>query len=223
MLDALRDGVGGYRRLSDCNGNMNWPDKGVYFFFENGELRNQSGNGPRVVRVGTHAVSEGSRTTLWNRLSNHRGTAKSGGGNHRGSVFRLLIGASLSNKHPHLQCALWGDKQSAPKEVRVSEHGLECAVSKHIGSMPFLWLEVDDASAPDSMRSYIERNSIALLSNFGKANNETIDPASKGWLGKFCPKENIPKSGLWNSNHVAETYDPEFLLVFRKYVDKMTR
>ena len=99
-MERLESGVGGKRRLSNCNGRMDWPERGVYFFFENGEKRSHSSNGPRVVRVGTHAVSSGSRTTLWNRLSTHRGPAKTGGGNHRGSIFRLLVGEALMERDP---------------------------------------------------------------------------------------------------------------------------
>ena len=32
--------------------------------------------------------------------------------------------------------------------------------------MPFLWLEVPDPPGPDSLRGYIERNAIVLLSNY---------------------------------------------------------
>jgi hypothetical protein len=63
---------------------MVWPKRGVYFFFETGESRSDSGSGPRVVRVGTHALREGSRAKLWTRLSQHQGTITTGGGNHRG-------------------------------------------------------------------------------------------------------------------------------------------
>ncbi|HTV26286.1 MAG TPA: hypothetical protein VMF32_00715 [Xanthobacteraceae bacterium] len=92
LLARLEEKIGGARVLSDCSGRMNWPQRGVYFFFEPGELRSDTGNGPRVVRVGTHALTDTSRTTLWKRLSQHRGTGNAGGGNHRGSIFRLLIG-----------------------------------------------------------------------------------------------------------------------------------
>ena len=71
LLAELRERLGGYKYLRDCNGRMSWPKRGVYFIFEDGELR-EDGHTPRVVRVGTHAVSAGSRTTLWNRLSQHR-------------------------------------------------------------------------------------------------------------------------------------------------------
>jgi hypothetical protein len=42
---------------------------------------------------------------------------------------------------------------------------LELDVSTYIGAMPFLWIDVDDEPSPRSLRAYIERNSIALLSN----------------------------------------------------------
>ena len=74
--------------------------------------------------------------------------------------------------------------------------------------MPFLWLEIDDEPGPDSLRGYIERNAIALLSNYGK---EPLDPPSGEWLGRLCDRERVRNSGLWNQNHVEERYDPAFL------------
>ena len=92
LMNQLKEKVGGYRYLSQCHGTMNWPNRGVYFFFEPGEFRTD-GKTFRVVRVGTHAVSLGSKATLWSRLITHRGHVD-GDGNHRGSVFRLLIGSA---------------------------------------------------------------------------------------------------------------------------------
>lgn len=57
LIDRLREQGGGARRLADCSGRMNWPRRGVYFFFEDGEMRSDTGAGPRVVRVGTHALT----------------------------------------------------------------------------------------------------------------------------------------------------------------------
>jgi hypothetical protein len=54
LLDELEGHLNGKRTLADCNGRMHWPSRGVYFFFEPGEARSDSGNGMRVVRVGTH-------------------------------------------------------------------------------------------------------------------------------------------------------------------------
>jgi hypothetical protein len=144
---------------------------------------------------------------LWRRLSQHRGQAKSGGGNHRGSIFRLIVGASLIERNGY-RFPTWGRGSSAPSAVRAGEHALEQEVSEVIGAMPFLWLAVDDEPGPKSSRGFIERNAIALLSNHGKA---PVDPPSAGWLGYACNREKVRRSGLWNSNHVNEVCDPRFL------------
>ena len=90
ILDDVERKIGGRRVLSECTGKMDWPQRGVYFFMEEDEYRTHSGSGLRIVRVGTHALTGTSKTTLWKRLSQHKGQARSGGGNHRGSIFRLL-------------------------------------------------------------------------------------------------------------------------------------
>ena len=171
-------------------------------------MRTDSGLGPRVVRVGTHALKQGSGTRLWTRLSQHKGQLRSGGGNHRGSVFRRHVGTALIERGS-LDCPTWDDRSgTASREVRNSERPLEIAVSKTIREMPFLWLAVEDEPGPASLRGYIERNAIALLSNYAKP---PIDPPSPSWLGHHCNREKIRRSGMWNSNHVQERHDPAFL------------
>lgn len=217
IIDELRDRVGGCRKLCDCTGKSGWPQRGLYFFFEDGELRERSKQ-PRVVRVGTHAVTATSKTTLWNRLHTHRGHA-GGGGNHRGSIFRKRIGEALIETKSYPQGARegWGVGSSAPKDICVAELPIEQAVTEYIGNMPFLWLGIDDAPSPDSHRSFLERNSIWLLSNHSQP---PIDPASKHWLGLHVAQETIRKSGLWNTNYVEEHYDPAFLTLLRTYVKR---
>lgn len=208
LMDELARRLGGPRHLSACSGRLSWPERGVYFFYEDGEERAGSGSGPRVVRVGTHALKSGSGTTLWNRLSQHRGSAGSGGGNHRGSIFRLIVGTALMARDGH-DCPTWDDRRStAPREVRTAEQPFERHVSAVIGAMPFLWLPIEDESGPESDRGVIERGAIALLSEWGK---EAIDPPSETWLGRYCSRQRVRESGLWNANHVDETYDPSFL------------
>jgi len=84
--------------------------------------------------------------------------------------------------------------------------------------MPFLWLAVDDAPGPDSLRGYVERNSIALLSNLGKP---PLDAASKRWRGRTCDRGRalVRDSGLWNQNHVEAAYDPGFLDVLERFIN----
>lgn len=215
LLDDLAGHAGGPRYLADCSGRSGWPKRGIYFFFEPGESRSQSGTGARVVRVGTHALAAGSRSSLWGRLSQHRGRANGGGGNHRASIFRLIVGTSLIRRDGY-QYPTWGQGSSTPAPIRLGEARLEAEVSHVIGSMPFLWLAIEDAPGPASERGLVECNAIALLSNHGK---DALDPPSTGWLGHFCDRERVRKSGLWNSNHVEETYDPGFLDVMGRLIE----
>lgn len=211
LLDRLEVNVGGKELLKDCTGYMDWPDRGVYFFFAEDESR-ESEDQLRLTRIGTHAVSTGSGTSLWNRLRTHRGANSGtyeGGGNHRGSVFRKRVGEAmierdeLDDEYPH-----WGEGSSAARERRLAELGLENRVSNYIRDLPFLWVNVNDEPGPESDRAYIERNAIALVSNYEK---KPIDARDDQWLGTESPRNEISDSGLWNINHVDEQYDPAFL------------
>ena len=51
ILDTLEQNIGGARTLPACKGRMSWPKRGVYFFREPGEIRSDTGTGPRIVRV----------------------------------------------------------------------------------------------------------------------------------------------------------------------------
>jgi len=187
LLDSLERAIGGARTLAGCSGRLDWPERDVYFFREAGEWRVHTGAGSRIVRVGTHALKARSGATLWTRLSQHKGQPSTGGGNHRGSIFRLVVGTALIARDGH-NCPTWGQGNTASRAVRRGELTMECAVSQIIGKMPFLWLAVEDEAGPESLRGYIERNSIALLSNY---NHVPLDPPSPGWLGLHCNREKV--------------------------------
>ena len=220
LLDRLEDRIGGKSKLADCNGRMTWPSRGVYFFCEDGEERSRSGKGLRIVRVGTHGVTAGTRSTLWQRLAQHRGTASSCNGNHRGSIFRGLVGRALAQQDGIDLPPSWkrpgkaakrrgldrvGVKGRSPRGLTETE--LEARVSRHIRAMPFLWLNVGDDPGPGSDRGKIERNAIALLSGYRKA----LDQPSTGWLGHSSDRCRVRRSGLWNNRHVDDDYNPCFL------------
>jgi hypothetical protein len=94
------------------------------------------------------------------------------------------------------------------EDMREAQYELEAAVSRHICSMPFVWVAVEDDATLIGARSYIERNSIALLSNYDKA---PVNAPSAAWLGNHSGRERVRRSGVWNNNHVDERYDREFL------------
>ncbi len=168
--------------------------KGVYFFFERGEVRRGASTELRVVRVGRHGRNANSRSTIWTRMFEH----KLDGGR---SVFRDHINAAL--------------KQKAKSRERWQEHNHSVCISEYISKMPFLWVNVD---GPDGhiMRGEIERNAIALLSDY---KNRCVDKQSRFWLGKHSPKVEVRDSGLWNIQHTKHGYDCKFLNTFEKCVE----
>jgi hypothetical protein len=215
LLRELEVGLGGKRELRACTGKMEWPRRGVYFFFEPGEFRSANASVQRVVRVGTHAVGEGSESTLWSRLHTHRGSLD-GRGYHRGSIFRLHVGAALLQRDgADTGVPTWGQGSTASAEVRAREEQLELRVSKYIGRMSVLWLAVEDTPGPRSDRAYIERNAVTLLAKIGRQS----DPPSNQWLGNYSPHEAIRRSGLWNVQYVDDVLDPRVLDVLEQYVE----
>nr|WP_321162999.1 hypothetical protein [Halolamina rubra] len=119
----------------------------------------------------------------------------------------------------HEQYPDWGEGSSAGRERRLAELEHERRVSGYIRDLPFLWLDIDDEPSPQSDRAYLERNAIALVSNYRKA---SLDPRSKDWLGSDSPRREISDSGLWNINHIEEEYDPAFLDRLEAAVEETT-
>jgi hypothetical protein len=64
ILGRFKKRIGGKRTLLSSSGHMEWPQRGVYFFMETGEGRSDTGDGSRVVRVGTHGLTAGSKATF---------------------------------------------------------------------------------------------------------------------------------------------------------------
>jgi hypothetical protein len=205
------------KRNLDTISKSNLPEKGVYFFFEQNETR-QDSNFDRVVRIGTHAAIANSNATLYDRLYNHKGS-KDLTGNHRGSVFRKLIGYSLLY-NDRLKYPYWGDKsKKSDKLITSSEKPLEQIVSTYLHTLTFSVLEVPGPSSKNNDRAFIEKNSIALLSNYDRP---AIDTCSKKWLGQYSSDPKIIGSGLWNSNYVnCKNIDINYFNTFEKHLAKM--
>lgn len=207
----------GTRILATCNIRMEWPQQGVYFFFQPGELR-ENGKQMRVVRVGVSKYSESPQSPLWDRLREHRGTISgkfSGGGDHRISNFRYHVGSALINRD-NLVYPSWEDIDTYNTSIRQEEHPLEIKVSDIISNMPFLWIPTDRSTRPDQLNQFIKRNVVALLSNYSA--QIALDAPSPAWLGHYCPNDAIRLSGLWNHRSVDVTCNPRFLNYLGKLV-----
>lgn len=228
LLDDLERRVGGARKLKDCTGRMDWPERGVYLFLEPGERR-ASTDQRRVTRIGTHAVSAGSSTSLWDRLKQHYGTGSRSadhphGGAHRGSVYRKRVGEALIEKHGlHDDYPDWDTRWSSidreRSAVRNEEYIFERRVSAYVREQPFLWVALDDEPGPDSDRAFVERNLIALLGNRA---GRSVDPRADCWLGRHSRSPEIRESGLWNVAHVDDPYDAAALDRFAAAIEETT-
>ena len=201
----------GLRRLGGCTGRLAWPARGVYFFVDPSEPSPVPDLPGRLVRVGTHALNTGSASTLWGRLAQHRGQ-ENGSGNHRGSVFREHVGGALIARDG-IELATWGVGASAGREVRATEREHEERVTRYLADLLVTYVPVLDDPGPNSMRGFVERNAIGMLSDrrLGSA-------ATAGWLGRHAPAKAVRESGLWNVRHIGDPVDDEFMEALERLV-----
>ncbi|WP_146144831.1 DUF6884 domain-containing protein [Phreatobacter cathodiphilus] len=181
---------------------MTVPKRGVYLFLDP-EEPNFRKAAPRVVRVGTHAVSAGSQASLRARLRTHLGPQHEIG-NHRASIFRLHVGrAMLEARDGPNRLPSWGDGQNARRNVKGAEQDLEIAVSQYLRRLQLVLIEVDDEPSKYSVRAHTEMQLIALLSD----SMRPIDMPSPTWLGLQSPVAPIRQLGLWNVRGIGGKYD----------------
>lgn len=220
LLDELKEKIGRRHQLGNCHGGMDWPERGVYFFFESGEMRSTNPSSPRVVHVGANALTATKTTsTLWDRLKQHKGTLNPRGGNHRGSIFRLLIGDAMGQHSHEPAPTSWGIGTSATKATHELERPHEILVSDYLAEMTFLYVSVPDIPGQqDNPRKKLKRNIIALLSSYRE---HSPDNPSPEWLGHHSTREDVRLSGLWNNQYIEEYYNPDFLDDFEKLIRAM--
>lgn len=211
LMEELEQNTGERRRLGDCDPATDPIIGGVYFFFEKGERRSGSGEGDRVVRVGKCK-------NFRRRVSRqHKGPLDE---MVRGSVFRRWVHNALFLKHRETEFADWPDisQENIAGMLEVlsldRQQRLARATSKHMWPMELLFVPI----GRETSRRYIERNAIALLSEYDV--DDPFDPPSRRWLGRHSRSDRVSNSGLWNSNHVADEYDPDFLNRLARYVDE---
>lgn len=212
LLDHYSDKYSLATNFSDFDNKNCCPEYGLYLFMHIDESRLCDPSRLRIARIGTHAVSDGSRATLWQRLKTHKGT-NDGYGNHRSSIFRSYLGSALLNRHGRY-LESWA-QETNDKQVLMLEKELERQVSDYLNKkFQVVCINIPGVPSKTSDRAYIERNLIALLSSF----NHFSDPPPADWLGKDAPSEIVRRSGLWNVNHTEEIYADEFIDIFETYL-----
>lgn len=214
LIEEQAEAIGGFWSLPDCSGDDHWPEHGVVFFVEPGEMR-EDGETPRIVRVGTHALTPTSKTRLWDRLRSDRGAlggANPGSGNHRASALRRYVGRALMAREGFPEAAAtWGGTGKISAQAKQDELALEIAVSRHIAEMDFVWMAVPRLED----RLAIESGAVSLLSNL---NRDPLDPPSADWLGRDAG-QTIAGAGLWNVDHAELAPQTEVLELLRRHIE----
>ena len=183
--------------------------KGVYFFFENGELRDDKVSA-RVVRIGTHK-----KGNIESRVAEHRTDWKR-------SIFRRHVGTALLRKGSFDHAIKATDRDMWASEwirrvggwsvhmnkglLNPTLHPLHTLVTEAIGNMRVVWVEIEE----QERRLAFETLCIQLLSNYLRKETP-IDPPSPNWLGHYALSEEIRLSGLWNVECAATAHPPGLL------------
>lgn len=196
---ARQNGIHSFSKFAETD---SIPRQGVYFIFDPREETKFSKILPRIVRIGTHAVSMGSKSTLRTRLRAHFGQGD-GTGNHRASIFRLHIGNALIERHQlRGKFPNWGVGMAASPQIRLDERSMEIEVSKYIGGLLFTYMSIGDRASPLSARAVVEKSTI----NFLTADGVPLEAHSKEWLGASSAVEEIRGMGLWNIQHSGHKF-----------------
>lgn len=187
------------------------PEQGVYFFFDPNEETRFSSVLGRLVRIGTHGVSIGSKASLRDRLRAHLGTMD-GYGNHRSSVFRLHVGEAMIRRDGlRKRFPQWGAGQNSSSLVRERERPLERKVSEAISRLHVATLDVADTPMKTSARAVIETSMIALFTE----NCQPVENSRSDWLGRYSAHDLISRIGLWNLRDVGSEADLKIVETLR--------
>lgn len=161
------------------------PNNGIYFWYEKGEIR--QGGGQRVTRVGTHIK----QNRLRDRIRQHYNS------NREASVFRKHIGGALMqlSNEPESEIKEWYKARRSTRFKDPKFQKYEELVTKQIKSGSYRILKVEDPNT----RIQLEEKLIALFSHCNHCK------PSKNWLGNHAYRQEVRKSGLWNTEHTNST------------------
>lgn len=180
------------------------PENGIYFFYEEGETWGHGGDGPRIVRVGSHSGrgnlrSRISETYLLDERRLNFGPDKAKPADR--SIFRKNVSRALLNRDGDDYLQVWDidftlksnrdrfrDRRRMEKERRLEE-----SISALLRNrFHFRVIEVGSAAE----RKQLEKRLIGTL-----ARCEVCSP-SESWLGRSSPKAKIRDGKLWQVRHL---------------------
>ncbi|MCM8829920.1 MAG: hypothetical protein NC824_02860 [Candidatus Omnitrophica bacterium] len=196
------------------------PENGIYFFYENSEILGPNGDRLRIVRIGTHKQGN-----FRSRIKEHYLLDESKMDFNKDvpkpsdrSIFRKNIGRALLNRDEDDYLQVWEIDFTERKNREFLAHTRDIDKEKRIEleitrilreHFSFRFVIVDTQEERMGSKG-LESSLIGTV-----ANCELFKP-SDNWLGKYSPKGQIRKSGLWLVQHLKNgpinENDREFIL-----------
>lgn len=181
----------------------NVPKNGIYFWHEEGEIR--QGDGQRITRIGTNEKPN----RLHARIKEHYCL------NREGSSFRKHLGGAIMRRaqEPESEINEWYKKRK--KSLRFNDQKFrdyEVQVNDQAKLGGYRVLMVDDLNE----RLQLEEKMISLFSHCKHCR------PSKNWLGNQAYRKEIRDSGLWNVDYVysKNEFAQSDLLRLKQLVDE---
>ena len=221
LLDELESHLGGKRQLASLGEFRGWPQRGVYFFFEPGEVRQDLGTGPRAAASG-HA-----RFGCWRAVDDQAAAARPASGNERRwrQSSRVNLQApgrpGIAGEGRLALLSLWALKAIRPKSLALGvervalgpSRGSRGAGGLRVYRLAIVPLARDRGRTGAREHAQVRRTQRYRLVEqpWTRSTGRTVD----SWLGLLLNRRRVQRSGLWNQHHVEEGHEPGFLAALR--------
>ncbi|MHA1797689.1 MAG: hypothetical protein ACTSVY_04500 [Candidatus Helarchaeota archaeon] len=182
------------------------PFKGIYFFYEKGEIWGHCGEKPRIVRVGTHKGNNFRNRIAEHFLLNEKklNFDKNKEKPSDRSIFRKNIGRALLNKNEDPYLKIW-NRDFVPRQDRIKfgnsrniekEKSIEKQITDILEDKFFFRFIIIENEDERIGSKGFESKLIGTVSRCTKCK------PSRNWLGNYSPKKKIRASGLWLEHHL---------------------
>ncbi len=203
------------------------PLRGIYFFYQEGEMWGHGGEKLRIVRIGTHRGSNFRNRIAEHFLINDRKMSfdKSKPKPSDRSIFRKNIGRALLNKNNDPYLEIWeisflrranrvkfGDLRDIEKEKSLEKQITEILRDKFY----FRFVIIESESERMGSKG-LESKLIGTVSRCTKCK------PSANWLGNYSPKQEIRTSGLWLTQHLNAEEITEKDMIFIEDLIRKTK
>lgn len=183
------------------------PMNGIYFFYEKGESWGHGGDGPRIVRVGTHREGNFRSRIAEHYLSDSKRITYDvrRPAPHERSIFRKNLGRALLNRESNPYLTVWELDFTSRASREKSMHLRDLEIERRI-----------EDGVTRLLREAFSFRFIALTGQAARMGSAGLESRligtlaqcrmcrpSAAWLGLHSPKAKIRESGLWLSQHLT--------------------